>query len=397
MERFPHDARPLGSALKTDFVGLEGLVHLAAGGETPLLERHRDVFDRYARLKGQGKRGLAEIENGADRARGQVARLLGGASEDVGFSYNVSQANNMVARAVRATGPGNVVIPQWEYPSMIYPWMRVADPAFGVRLLRSSNNRLNYESLADLVDDDTKAIVVSHVSYLTGERVDLARLRAIADRAGAMLVVDASHSLGVVQSDWSLADFVFSCCYKWLLGCHGVSIAWRNPHRLPEWMPVEVGWANVEWHDAAERGESLVPLATGRMFELGIPGLLAASILGEALEYLAQFSGAEVEKYVLRLSGDLMRGLAELGLSLMTPLDDAQRAGNVAFPVPDQEQWRQYLEDADILCWTSDQRVRLSTFIYNDDTDVARALDVIARAVARWGVESAGRSAGVTT
>jgi cysteine desulfurase / selenocysteine lyase len=372
-------------APKSDFLGLDGVVHLAAGGETPFLRRHEEAFRRYAQLKGQGKRGLAQITAHADEARARVAMMLGVDADDVGFSYNVSQASNMVAR-VMASGPaGNVVMQRWEYPSMMYPWLRLRDAGWDIRLLSNPASLMDYRQLAALVDEKTAAIVVSDVSYLTGERVDLARLRAIADSVGAMLIVDASHSLGVVETDWSLADFVFCCCYKWLLGSHGVSIAYRNRERLPAWMPLEVGWANVEWQDAADRGAPVVPLTTGRMFELGITGLLAAMILGSALEYLGQFSLGAIESHVLELSGRLLTGLQACGMELMTPSAPAYRAGNVAFEVDDQDAWRESLEDAGVLTWTSDNRVRLSTFIYNDDADVDAALNAVEHARATLG------------
>ena len=57
------------------------------------------------------------------------------------------------------------------------------------------------EEIAAAVDRRTRAIAVSHVGYLTGARHDLGRLRVLADRVGARLVVDASHALGVVPVD----------------------------------------------------------------------------------------------------------------------------------------------------------------------------------------------------
>ena len=66
------------------------------------------------------------------------------------------------------------------------------------------------------VDDRTRVIAVSHVSYLTGERHDLAALRVLADRVGALLVVDFTQAAGWMPIDASVADFGFSACYKWL-------------------------------------------------------------------------------------------------------------------------------------------------------------------------------------
>ena len=67
-------------------------------------------------------------------------------------------------------------------------------------------------------------MLVSHVSYLTGQRVDLARCAEIARGVGAWLAVDATHGLGVAPVPGELCDFVVSSCYKWLLATHGVGI-----------------------------------------------------------------------------------------------------------------------------------------------------------------------------
>ncbi len=44
-------------APKTDFIGLEGITHLATGGEPPLLKSHREAFEEFARDKARGFEG----------------------------------------------------------------------------------------------------------------------------------------------------------------------------------------------------------------------------------------------------------------------------------------------------------------------------------------------------
>ena len=96
---------------------------------------------------------------------------------------------------------------------------------------RSAVPRL--EEIADAVDRRTRVIAASHVSYLTGVRLDLAALRALADRVGARLVVDASHALGVVPVDGSLCDVLVSCAYKWMLGVQASVCSTRTPPAGP--------------------------------------------------------------------------------------------------------------------------------------------------------------------
>src|SRR5437762_582220 len=83
-------------------------------------------------------------------------------------------------------------------------------------------------------------IPASHVSYLTGQRLDLARCAEIVrtrSPGGAWLAVDATHSLGVAPVDAEVCDFLVCACYKWLLATHGVGIFAYHPARVGEISP----------------------------------------------------------------------------------------------------------------------------------------------------------------
>src|SRR5258707_1211437 len=70
--------------------------------------------------------------------------------------------------------------------------------------------------------------------------------RALADKVGARLVVDASHALGVVEVAGELCDVVVSCSYKWMLGTHGVGVFFVNGRRWPDLQAPWTGWHSVD-------------------------------------------------------------------------------------------------------------------------------------------------------
>src|SRR4029079_8060834 len=134
------------------------------------------------------------------------------------------------------------------------------------------------------VDERTKVLAVSHVSYFTGERHDLAALSQITRDVGSMLMVDATHALGVLPVYAPHTDFLFSACYKWILGTHGVAVAYWNRERQPRWRPREVGWNSIEWQDSQTRGGPFRQHQTGRVFELGNPAYIGTSVLHNAVK-----------------------------------------------------------------------------------------------------------------
>ncbi len=358
----------------TDFHGLDGIIHLAAAGETPFLVRQRALFERFMNDKAGGMSGRERIYDVVEGVRDSVARLMEVQREEIGFPLNAAQGFNTIARAIGEHG--NVVMPQWEYPSAMYPF--ITGSVLEVRLVSNNRYEMDTQQFADAVDENTRAIVVSLVSYFTGERIDLKAYREIADRSGAMLIVDISHALGVGRFDASLIDFAFSCGYKWALGTHGAGIAYCNKARQANWLPKESGWMSAEWIDAGVRDKTVAWFRDGRRFEFGNPAALPVQILGAGIDYLHAKGIDQIELHVLALTTLLRQGLADLGLDMLTPAPEQRRLGIVAFGVEDEAAWREHLESRGVLAWAGDKRLRISPHLYNSRKDIEVALEVIA-------------------
>ena len=140
-------------------------MHLAVAGEGPYLVTHTTVTERFAVDKSAGMAGRRRILEQAWQGTVAATRLLGVEPREIGFTLNVAQAMNMVARTAASAGPGNVVMCSWEYPSLLYPWARLND--IELRLVHRDDCLDALPGIQAAVDDSTKAIVVSHVSYFT--------------------------------------------------------------------------------------------------------------------------------------------------------------------------------------------------------------------------------------
>ena len=139
--------------------------------------------------------------------------------------------------------PGDsIVVDPDEYPSLVAPAALQRHPAIEIRAARAGDAA----ALAAAVDAGTRLIAVSHVSYLTGARLDLAAVRQVADRVGALLVVDYTQAAGYLPIAPQVADFAFAATYKWLLGMTGTTIAYWNRRRQPDWAPSTAGWHSID-------------------------------------------------------------------------------------------------------------------------------------------------------
>ena len=366
--------------LPTDFIGLENVVHLAAGGETPILKSHRQAVENFFTHKAMGEGARHHFEAIYRSSKERIARLLHVSDEDVAFLGSSSDGVNLLLYALDWQPGDNVVVVDVEFPSNIMPWTRLEKQGVSLRVVSHQNWEIQLEDIAAAMDERTRLVAVSHVSYFTGQRLPLAELSEMVHERGALLLADVTHAAGVVPVEASLADVVVCSCYKWLLGVHGVGIFFRNPASLPDLQPPFLGW-----HSAVTIAPTSAPTdftlnSNASRFEPGNPSFLGIYILENALGRLLEIGEDAIAAHDLKLSGQVWQGLKERGYDLMTPGEADYRAGNVCFMSDNVEAVLEALDRQNIRVWGSYagvNRVRVSTHLYNTEADVERLLAAV--------------------
>lgn len=367
--------RPL--IAKSEFVGLENITHLAAGGETPMLKSHRQVIDQFMIDKSCGEKARALEADMVELARGKCSRLFSVSPEEITFLSNASEGINNVAYGLDWQKGDNVVVADVEFPSGILPWTRFENLGVEVRVVKHKNWFIDLEDIAALIDERTRVVTISHVSMFTGQRIDLESLSGLVRSSNALLLLDATHAAGVVPVDASLADIMVSSCYKWLLGVHGAAVYYVNRERLPDFCPPFLGWNSPAEHGGWEKPTEFTLQPSTHQFQPGNAGFISVYILNNALDHILKTGIKSIEQHALTLSGMIYESVESLGFELMTPFEDSQRAGNVCFMAENIEGIRQVLERQQVLIWGAYAgfgRLRISTHLYNDSTDVERCV-----------------------
>jgi cysteine desulfurase/selenocysteine lyase len=352
-----------------DFRLPEGVTHVCAGGETAALRAHDAALLRYVADKSLGMPGRSAQEREIAAARAGMGRLWGVDAGDIGFVSNVAEGMSMVVDSLDWREGDSIAIDADEYPSVVAPVALRRHPV--VRLAQARGTEP--DRLAGVVDASTRIIAASYVSYLTGERVDLRALRALADRWGALLVVDFTQASGYLPIEAAVADFAFSACYKWMLGITGVAVAYWNRGRQPGWMPASAGWYSLA---AGRRGYDTVPALVddAMRFTRGNPAHRPIYVLNCALSYLGRYDMAAVQAHVQGLTVALWDELAGRQYALTTPREPARHGASVCFTAPDAAAIVDRLQARGVYAWNGQGRVRISFHGYNDAGDVARVV-----------------------
>jgi len=327
---------------------------------------------RTRNLQRRGPLGRAAIYEVEEATRRSVAVLAHTHKDNVSFVGDASTAWNLIAQGLEWRDGDNVVINDMEHPAVVMPWLKMSRRGLQVRVVRRTPDwEIDPEDIRRACDSRTRAVVVSHVSYMGGFRHDLGTVCEVAREAAAAFFVDYSHSLGVMPSDFSSCDIGVSASYKWTLGPYGTGIVLWNRKRYPQFEPGSVGWRSLSNLYTPDRFEQINLRADARRFQLGAPGFSAVAGVGAGVDHLLDLGIERVAQHAIELSGQCVDALREIGLEVITPIDPAKRAGNVAFLHPHGAKIAERLSERGIHVWGGDGRVRASFHVLNSSDDVS--------------------------
>lgn len=362
-------------APKADFIGLDGKIHLATGGEPPLLVRHREAFERFACDKAEGFTGYWTHWRVDDEVGAAVARLARAEPGDVALVGNASDGITKIISGIDWRPGDTVVAPALDYASGRYALASLKAQGVALRLVSARGWVLDEAELLAACDASTRLVYVSQVNALTGQHVDLEKITSGLADSPTMLLVDASHAFGAVPLRADLADFTVSACYKFALGVHDGILVW-NRRRQPGFAPASAGWASAG--EGATPGDYVMK-PDARRFEYGNAGHLGAYLLLESLAYLESFGIDAIAAHVRALAERLIGGLGAAGVEVMTPAGAERHAGNVCFRCADPEAVMRRAAEEAILVWADNGRVRLSAHLFTTQEDVETFLERLPR------------------
>jgi selenocysteine lyase/cysteine desulfurase len=313
----------------------------------------------------------------------------------------MTEAMSQIAWSLRPPKGTNVVSVDFEFPSVPYPWMRVArETGAEVRLVPASEHpgQLSLEAVAELVDDATEVISLSHVQYSTGYRFDIAAVADLAERHGAWLVVDATQSLGAVPLDVSdgQIDALLCAGYKWLCGPFGAAVCYIGRRMLERLDPPFVGWKSAEEPYAMDASRLRLARSPVERLEYSTMAYGAGVALATSIDYVRSVGVDAIHEHDLRLGAVLQDGLDELGAEVLSPRENEHRTGIVTarFPGLDGEEVAGWLNRSGVIVSPRFGSTRLSVHFYNIAEDVALALRTVSRVLQRRGPVATENSRG---
>lgn len=406
------------ATLKADFPLLsrtirgKELVYLdsAATSQKPrsVLDAERAFYEEHNAAAHRGAHRLAEEATEAyEGARQRIAAFIGARADQVVFTKNATEAINLLAYSLTASGPlqlrvgDEIVVSEMEHHANLIPWQQAAQRSgaklrwFGV----TDDGRLDTSNIEDLINEKTKVVALTQQSNVLGTMNPLAEIIERSHFYGALVIVDACQSVPHQRINVQElgADFVAFSGHK-MLGPTGVGVLWgKDLDPLP---PFLTGGSMIETVEMTTATFAAPP----QRFEAGVPNMAQAVGLAAAVDYLEKVGMDRIHAHELHLTSLALEGLQQMdGIRVVGPTDLKNRGGVVSFVVNGihAHDVGQVLDDDGVevrvghhCAWPLMRRFgvaatsRASFYLYNTEEDVSRFLSSVERAQAFFGARA---------
>ncbi|MGQ0713085.1 MAG: aminotransferase class V-fold PLP-dependent enzyme [Gemmatimonadaceae bacterium] len=316
-----------------------------------------------------------------DRARELAARLVGATAGEIALTTNTSHGINIAARCLPLRRGDVVLTPDREFPANVYPWMALAREGIGYERLPCTSAGLpDEDAIVDALDRRrVKVLAISWVSFATGYTCDLERLGRACRERDIYFVVDAIQGVGVRPIDARAAHIDILACggQKWLLSPWGTGFAYIRRELARKLEPREIGWMAVSGSRDFTRlvDYDLTWYDDARRFDVGTLPYQDLAGFCASVDMLLSFGIDRISRHVTRQVDSMSSQLRAAGANVVTPDDNARRAGIVTVRVRDAEQASERLASAGVICAVREGAIRLSPHLYSTDDDIGRALE----------------------
>ena len=316
-------------------------VHLESGWYSAV---SRDVLDAHL----DNARALNRItsfylrrryDDEKDGMKQAVADLAGVPPEEMALCRNTTEALNTVILGLD-TRPGDEFV--WcerEYPSMKDALEQSAE-RYGtvnrivdVPLVPRSDSEV-VEAYERALTDRTRAILISHMVYLTGQVLPVRKVADMAHARGVEVIVDAAHSFA--HLDYRLpelgADYLGTSLHKWLGAPLGMGLLYVKKENIPKVWPLMADriFPKDDIRKFEHLGTRPVHAEKTLLASIRFHRTLGAKRKEERLRYLKSYWVArvrELERVTINtpLSDEGSCGIANVAIEGLTPTEVADR------------------------------------------------------------------------
>lgn len=290
---------------------METMGNAGRGASIPALDASRTIYD----------------------TRDALARLFHAESPSgIVFTANSTESLNIAIKGLFQAGD-HVITTVLEHNSVLRPLYECREKGVELTILGcDEKGNISYEELEQAVRENTRAVVCTHASNLTGNMIDPYRVGEITGRHGILYVLDASQTAGVWPIDVQAMGIDVLCFtgHKSLLGPQGTGGMYVRSS--VEIRPLLSGGSGVDTYNPHHPSQMPTALEAGTLNGHGIAGL------GAAVRYLEETGLDVIRERELSLMRRFYEGISCVpGIKIYGDFTVSERAPIVSFNIRDYD------------------------------------------------------------
>lgn len=352
------------SAVRAEFPALSEWTWLNTATFGQLPTRTRKAVDRhFARREETACADFLEWFDDMDELRALLAQFVGCDAQDIAFAMNAASALSLFLGGIEWRTGDRIVTLRDEFPNQVY---------FAASLGERGVELIELDAI-DALPERTRAVLVSTVNYMNGDRPDLARVSKLAHDAGALLYVDGTQSVGALRFDVGAVkpDMLAVDGYKWLMCPNGATFFYVSPDLRTKLRPSVIGWRSDQgWRsvDALRHGAPRLPEGAER-YEGGMLNFASLYGMAESVRMILELGPDRIEARVLELAATTAEILRRSGATIVH-----ENTNIVAAHWPDRDAGAiaRALQEERIVVSARHGKLRVSPHFYNTEEDLQR-------------------------
>lgn len=360
-------------------------IYLAHAAVCPFPTRVADAISAYALGAKSSPQESVNAPGWLTETRQLAARFLGVRMEEIAFVGPTSNALSYIAAGLSFKRTQNILIYGDDYPSNVYPWVKLADRGVEVRYLNIREVGLvRARDVLGQVDENTRLVALSSCHFLSGYRLELETVGKFLRSRGILFSVDAMQTLGAFETPLEYVDFAAADGHKWLLSPCAAGLMYVRKEVQDQLRPAMQGWHNIRTPNFVTQ-EQIEFKSDARRYEAGSHNLLGIVGLRAGLELLTEIGLEPIARDLLRKRMWLVPELGARGYTVLQAKAGPLNAGGIITfykPEKDIAELHAHLERNSIFASLRQDRagqryIRLSPHFYNTDQELKQVLNLL--------------------
>ena len=286
---------------------------------------------------------------------------------------------NIAANALPLRAGDKILMIHGDHPNNAYAFLNLQKKGVEIVFIPMTEI-VDAESFRPHIDERTRAISMSHVTFHAGHRFNVESVGELCAQHSLYFVVDVMQAIGVVPIDAKAmkATFIGSGTHKGLLVPQGLGLLYWDATRI-ELEPAYLAAASLAEPplDFIARPDNMALPPTAARFELGNYNLPAIQGLGAAIDFINAVGIEKIQRHCFDLGDHLIERLDQLNVGLIGPRDRQHRAPHIyviALPAAD---WLEYFTQNGIRVSPERDGIRVSLGMFNTTADIDRLMEAI--------------------